>query len=77
MHSQGALALGSGAAADRADTAVTNPVRSSSLVCPGPELKGIKGVDDADVPVRVAAAAAPPRALTGTRTPLLPQASSA
>ena len=64
-HSQGALALGSGAAADRADTAVTNPVRSSSLVCPGPELKGIKGVDDADVPVRVAAAAAPPRALTG------------
>ena len=66
-HGQGALAVGSGTVAAQADTAVTTPVRSSSLVCPGPELKGIQGVDDADVPVRVAAAAAPPRVLTGVR----------
>jgi hypothetical protein len=64
-HGQGALALGSFAGAAPAGSGATNPVRSSSLVCPGPELKGIKGVDDADVPVRVAAAAAPLRALTG------------
>jgi hypothetical protein len=40
-------------------------VRSASLVCPGPELKGVQGVDDADVGVRVAAASSPLRALTG------------
>lgn len=66
-HSQGALALGSDGAADRASAGVTSPVRSSSLVCPGPELKGLKGVDDAPVSVRVAAAAAPLRALTGVQ----------
>ena len=66
-HGQGALALGSSADRGPVSTGATNPVRSSSLVCPGPELKGIKGVDDADVPVRVSAAAAPLRALTGTQ----------
>ena len=66
-QSTGALALGSGAALDQASSAATTPVRSSSLVCPGPELKGVEGVDDADVPVRVAAAAAPLRALTGSQ----------
>jgi hypothetical protein len=66
-HSEGALALGSGAVADQASGAATTPVRSSSLVCPGPELKGLQGVDDADLPVRLAAAAAPLRTLTGTQ----------
>jgi hypothetical protein len=66
-HSAGALALGSGAGTDPATAGASNPVRSSSLVCPGPELKGVQGVDDAAVPVRVAAAAAPLRALTGSK----------
>jgi hypothetical protein len=66
-HSTGAFALGSGPTVEQASSAATSPARSSSLVCPGPELKGIDGVDDADVPVRVAAAAAPLRALTGSQ----------
>ena len=66
MHSQGALAVASTQAVETAGGSATSPVRSSSLVCPGPELKGVKGVDDLDVGVRVAAAAAPLRALTGT-----------
>lgn len=66
MHSQGAFAFASNGVLDTATTSATNPVRSSSLLCPGPELKGVKGVDDVDVGVRVAAAAAPVRALTGT-----------
>ena len=35
------------------------PVASASLSCPGPELSGIGGVDDVDVPALVGAAAAP------------------
>jgi hypothetical protein len=66
MHGHGAFAVGSTSAVDTATSSATSPVRSSSLVCPGPELKGVKGVDDLDVGVRVAAAAAPVRALTGT-----------
>lgn len=66
VHSQGAFAVASTRLVDTATTSATNPVRSSSLVCPGPELKGVKGVDDVDVGVRVAAAEAPVRALTGT-----------
>jgi hypothetical protein len=66
-HAQGALAVGSGADPDQASTGAASPVRSSSLVCPGPELKGLQGVDDANVSVRVAAAAAPLRALTGSQ----------
>lgn len=66
MHTQGALAMGSDGGVDQSTQGATNPVRSSSLVCPGPELKGVRGVNDADVSVRVAAAAAPLRALTGT-----------
>ena len=65
MHSQGAFAVASTGVVDTATTSASNPVRSSSLLCPGPELKGVKGVDDLDVGVRVAAAAAPVRALTG------------
>jgi hypothetical protein len=68
MQTQGALALGSTATPRTGgDGAAISPLRSSSLVCPGPELKGVKGVDDVDVGVRVAAAAAPLRALTGTQ----------
>ena len=65
MHSQGAFAVGSTADHDVASSSATSPVRGSSLLCPGPELKGVQGVDDVDVGVRVAAAAAPLRALTG------------
>jgi hypothetical protein len=66
MHYQGSFAVAATASVDGATGSATSPVRSSSLVCPGPELKGVKGVDDLDVGVRVAAAAAPVRALTGT-----------
>lgn len=66
MHTQGAFAVASTRAADTVTASATSPVRSSSLLCPGPELKGIKGVDDLGVGVRVAAAAAPVRALTGS-----------
>ncbi|MEO6411112.1 MAG: DUF5719 family protein [Pedococcus sp.] len=66
MHSQGAFAVASTKPVDTATGSATNPVRSSSLLCPGPEFKGVKGVDDLDVGARVAAAAAPVRALTGT-----------
>ena len=66
MHSQGAFAVASTRAVDTATGSATSPVRTASLLCPGPELKGIKGVEDLDVGVRVAAAAAPVRALTGT-----------
>ncbi|TPG19225.1 DUF5719 family protein [Pedococcus bigeumensis] len=66
MHSQGAFAVASTRAVDTATGSATSPVRSASLVCPGPELKGLKGVADLDVGVRVAAAAAPVRAMTGT-----------
>lgn len=69
VHSQGAVALGTDDGAGEATRGATTPVRSSALVCPGPELKGVQGVDDANVPVRVAAAAAPLRALTGTQPP--------
>ena len=69
VHTQGALALGTDDGAGEATKGATTPVRSSALVCPGPELKGVQGVPDADVSVRVAAAAAPLRALTGTQPP--------
>lgn len=66
VHTQGALALGTDDGGEQATRGATAPVRSSSLVCPGPELKGVQGVEDADVSVRLAAAAAPLRAMTGT-----------
>jgi hypothetical protein len=77
MQTQGALALGSTTSADPSDSvgvAGTNAVRSASLVCPGPELKGVKGVDDVDVGVRVAAASAPLRAMTGSHPASAPGA---
>ena len=66
MHTPGAFAVASTRAVDTGTSSATSPVRSASLVCPGPELKGLKGVEDLDVSVRVAAAAAPVRAMTGT-----------
>ncbi|KGN32371.1 hypothetical protein N802_18575 [Knoellia sinensis KCTC 19936] len=41
------------------------PVTSAALSCPGPELSGIDGVDDIDVPARIAAATAPEEIVTG------------
>jgi len=59
----GALAVGPrGGSAAPSDTTTTT-VRGAALVCPGPELKGIKGVDDANVNVRVATVAAPAEVL--------------
>ncbi|HEY3534763.1 MAG TPA: DUF5719 family protein [Pedococcus sp.] len=59
MQLPGAFAVGPrGADAASTDTATTT-VRGAALVCPGPELKGLKGVTDAAVGARVAAVAAP------------------
>ena len=55
--------------ADTTRDGATSTVRSSQLVCPGPELKGLAGLDDLPVDVTVAAAAAPVRALTGLSLP--------
>jgi hypothetical protein len=68
MQTSGAVVLAqeSGGHADSA-TSVTSPVRGASLVCPGPELKGVPGIDDLPVGVRVAAVTAPLRALPGTQ----------
>ena len=69
MQAPGAVALGPAANADTTRDGATSTVRSSQLVCPGPELKGLAGLDDLPVDVTVAAAAAPVRALTGLSLP--------
>ncbi len=43
----------------------TDAVRGAAVVCPGPELVGVQGVDDVRVNPRLAAATAPLRTLTG------------
>jgi Family of unknown function (DUF5719) len=62
----GALAVGPEGRTGTATRAATTAVRGSGLVCPGPELKGVPGIGDLPVGVRVAAATAPARTLTGT-----------
>ena len=69
MQAPGAVALGSAANADTSTEGGTTTVRSATLVCPGPELKGLPGLDDLPVDVTVSAAAAPVRALTGLALP--------
>ena len=69
MQAPGAVALGSAANADTSTEGGTSTVRSATLVCPGPELKGLPGLDDLPVDVTVSAAAAPVRALTGLALP--------
>jgi hypothetical protein len=67
MHAQGAVAVGDRAGAPGLTTrGATTTVRGASLTCPGPELRGVPGMPDLPVAARVAAAAAPLRALTGT-----------
>jgi hypothetical protein len=66
MHTQGALAVGRETADHSTLQGTTTTVRGATLVCPGPELKGVPGVTDLPVGARLAAAAAPLRALTGT-----------
>lgn len=63
---QGALAVGP--TAPTVDTArtTTDAVRGAAVVCPGPELEGVPGLDDLQVTPRLAAATAPLRTLTGT-----------
>lgn len=61
-----AVAIG-GQSADRgASVALTGPARGAVLACPGPEFKGVPGLDDLSGAVTIAAATAPLRALTGT-----------
>jgi hypothetical protein len=67
VHVPGALAVGPRVASAVTSETATSTVRGAALVCPGPELKGIKGVPDADVGVRVAAVAAPTTALGDLR----------
>jgi hypothetical protein len=69
MQAPGALAVGPSRNADTSRDGGTATVRSSALVCPGPELKGLAGLEDAPVDVAVAVAAAPERALTGVTLP--------
>ncbi|TQJ51701.1 DUF5719 family protein [Phycicoccus sp. SLBN-51] len=69
VHAPGAVALGPTSNADTSRDGGTRTVRSAALVCPGPELKGLAGIDDLPVDVTVAASAAPVRALTGLSLP--------
>ncbi len=50
----------------------TSTVRSSSLVCPGPEFTGVQGLADRQVPSYTAAATAPAQALGGLSLPKTP-----
>ena len=63
VHVPGALALGPQPESGAPSDTTTTTVRGAALVCPGPELKGIKGVTDANVNVRIAAVAAPAEVL--------------
>ena len=69
MQAPGAVALGPSSNADTSRDGGTTTVRTSALVCPGPELKGLAGLPDLPVGVTVSAAAAPERALTGLALP--------
>lgn len=69
MAVPGTAAVGPAPERDGPRAGGTSTVRSSALVCPGPELRGVQGVDDLDVDVTVAAAVAPERALTGVELP--------
>ncbi|MFC8503767.1 DUF5719 family protein [Pedococcus sp. NPDC057267] len=62
----GAFAIGSGARTTPPSTA-SAAVRDSSLLCPGPELRGVPGLADEPVPGGVAAVTAPDRVLGSTR----------
>lgn len=48
-------------------TTTLQPVAATALSCPGPELSGVEGVDDIDVPARVGAATAPDADLAPVR----------
>ncbi|GAB3066010.1 DUF5719 family protein [Pedococcus soli] len=74
VHVQGALAVGPAPGTPAAARTATDAVRGSALVCPGPELKGVPGLDDVPVTPRVAAASAPLRMLTGTTPSATPGA---
>ena len=63
---QGALAVGPAAAPPDTARTATDAVRGAGVVCPGPELEGVPGLDDLPVTPRLAAASAPLRTLTGT-----------
>jgi hypothetical protein len=52
-----------------AQSTTLEPVATASLSCPGPELSGIKGVEDIPVPARLAVATAPDSALAPVQAP--------
>ena len=55
VHVQGALAVGPTAADTTAARTATDAVRGAAVVCPGPELEGVPGLDDLQVSPRLAA----------------------
>jgi hypothetical protein len=63
-RAEGGFALGDDSSGRQAAKAATSPVRGATLLCPGPELKGVPGLDDEPVATAVAATTAPPSLLT-------------
>jgi hypothetical protein len=63
----GSVALGPRTAADTSREGASSSVRLAQLICPGPELQGVEGVDDLPVGATVGGATAPLRALSGLR----------
>ncbi len=66
MQAQGAVQVGPTGQDATVGTSAARAVRGAALTCPGPELKGLPGLPDLPVGVRVAASAAPLRTITGT-----------
>lgn len=69
MQVSGAVAVGPTTNPDSVREGSTTTVKSSEVVCPGPELRGVEGLPDLPVDTTVWAATAPVRALTGLRLP--------
>lgn len=61
---EGALDVAPAPASTQAGGSTTDAVRGAAVVCPGPELEGVPGLDDLQVSPRLAAASAPLRTLT-------------
>jgi hypothetical protein len=62
-QAEGGFALGDASTGAARQAGASAPVRGATLLCPGPELKGVPGLDDEPVGAAVAAATAPERLL--------------
>jgi hypothetical protein len=62
-RAEGGFAFGDEPSGRTSPQAASSPVRGASLLCPGPELKGVPGLDDEPVATGVSAATAPVRLL--------------